>query len=1348
MVNGIFQDSDGLVWIASEDGLDVYDGVRFWHIKHVDDDPHTVITNYVRLVRQDDDGVIFVGTLHGLQYFDKNTQQYKLIPVVNDSGAVNIMPSISSFCQLGKREYLVSTSGYGVMRLRYEDKNLVMRNIPELGGGNIGPFYKDGQGYIWLAYRESGVKKLDANLNVLDSITFPHSESVNAIAADHDGNVFFGTARGRIMVYDAGSPAKCREIVSSAQNGMAVQCFYVDDDNTVLVGTDGRGVRRLVHDNGQWVLREYEFATIDNSRLKVHDIMRDREGNYWFGCFQRGVVVKRNGGNVFDYVGRSSLLHDVIGECCVTALFSDKDRNMYVGTDNDGIYFLNEGYAPIHHYESGTANSMVPNVTLSICEDSHGRLWVGGYQGGLVYLDRATGTWHRYELNSPSSSEGFDYASVYSIVEDKKTQTLWVSASGVGLYKINENTLHNKLFGVKYTTLQHDYSADQICNTWVVSMMISSDRKLYIGTYSGFSCMDLDTESFVNTYGVNCFMEGFVVNDICEAPNRHIWVGTMEGLYDFDPYKREFKRYGVDDGLVNNSISSIVADSDGNIWISSKMGISCLYVNSGKFVNYNVSDGLYCNEFMANAVCVSNSGRVSFGAVNGVASFVPFESCTRSRGMNLRIVNFVIDNVPINKGYMSGGHEIIDTSVLHARKFRLAPHDNSFEVEFSAIEFETPGRLVYSYRLDGGQWNMISGNRVSFAKLGYGKHTLDARVTDNIDTSDVLSVVIEIDYPWYRSTWFYLLVALLVVAAAMLAYHLVRRRMKLNRHIEELSRDKELNDSRIEYFTNISHEIRTPISLIISPLYKLMNSDPDVGRQRSYKVINVNAQRILNCINQLLDLRKIDSSQLKLEFEKVDLVSFCQGIYESFELHANNIGVEFEFETEEESIEAYIDPKNFDKVIVNLLSNAFKYTPKGKKVTLAIYRLNDGMVNITVKDQGSGLAEQDIDHIFDLFYQGSNSHKINVVGTGVGMYLARQLVTMHHGNIRAVNNPLSEGGCSFVIDLPLGREHLSDDEVFVRTEQEKQQYLPASAASEEIDDEELRKYSRAGIKLVIVDDDEQMRKYVMGELGDYFNFTDFSNAEDALQYIVKNKPQLVISDIMMGQMDGMTLCKKIKQNVDTNTIPVILLTATNQDTARIKALDIGADAYITKPFNISVLSHTVTNLLKRNATLKNSYLGNQTHVGEDGRDPDLGKYSPDKMLLKRVLRVINDNMSNPGLTVDMIAKEVGISRVHLHRKLKELTNQSTIDFLRNVRLNRALKLLNTKHVSILNVAMQVGFLSTSYFSTVFKDRFGCSPTAYMSENAALTQVPLDDDEFIAASAKGKPTSSPTVPNRS
>ncbi len=1322
LINDVFQDNNGLVWISTEDGLNIYNGVSFFTIRHVDGDTTSLLNDYVRLVYQMRNGDIFVGTSSGLQYFDRCTQKFHNVHAFSNSGYYLSGVSISSICEVNDTLTLIGSSGYGLFSLiKLDQSRYEIRKVPFVLRAYVESIVKSTDGHIFVSYMDGGVARLDQALNMVDFVGFEPPENVLAITPDSTGHIFIGTTIGRVLLYDPNQENKYQEIVSTSQNFHSVYDFYVDDRGYVSFGTDGAGIKYLkpVHGGG-WELHNMDLVSLDGRKLKVHSIMRDNSGNFWLGCFQRGILLRPSDNQVFEYIGPSSYSRNVIGDCCVSSVMMDSQDNLYVGTDNDGIYVIDSDCHVLHHYQRDNAQSLVPNAVLSICEDSHKRIWIGGYNSGLVYIDPASKVIRRFDLSVYDKSNPMP--SVYDIVEDVQGGYLYVSASGEGVYRIDVNTMKVKLYNVHETSLLHDFSQDQINNTWINCLMISRNRKLYMGSYSGFGCMDIETESFVSTYGRNSYLEGVIIHALYEDDSQHVWIGTNNGLYDFDPSSRSFRHFGLDDGLPSLFISSITGDNDGNLWISSKGGISCYDRMSGNFVNFHETDGLYCQEFSQGAVTKSANGRIYFGSLNGVVDFKPFKGRPKKSALDIVLTNFVVNNTRVFMGMMSGRHQIIDTSLYEAREFHLDYFDNSFDVEFAAMQYGNPESLRFSYRMDGGPWIPIPRHRVSFSALEYGKHTFEAFVSDNVQNSKTISFTVYIDYPWYRSGWFYILVVIAVLLMLSVIGLVAYRRYLLKKKLEQVSRVKEQNDGRLEYFTNISHEIRTPMSLIVSPLAKLMNSDHDVERQRNYKIINVNAQRVLNLINQLMDLRKIDNAQLTLKFQKVDFVAFLRNIYESFEVHASQLGVDFGFDCAIDSLDLYIDPQNFDKVIVNILSNAFKFTPRGRSVTISLTQL-DHQVEIVIKDNGTGMSDEDLLHIFDLFYQGDNSHRITMVGTGVGLYLTKHLVELHHGSITPYNNTDGTSGCSFRILLPMGRAHLQDSEILAPD------VVPSNAggqvadagmmASAPVDDEFLKQYAKSKFRIMVVDDDEQMRKYIVSEISGFFHVTDFSSAEEAWGSVVKTKPDLIVSDIVMGEMSGITLCKKVKQNLEVNHVPVILLTAMAQDENRIKGLDVGADAFIAKPFNISVLIHTITNLLKKNISLKNRFMGRQ----EQSKKHDSDLKSPDERLLQRVMKVINENICNPNLTVETIAAQVGISRVHLHRKLKELTNQSTLDFLRNVRLNLAVKLLEEHKHSIVEVAQKVGFVSTTYFSTVFKDRFGLTPSAYMNQHSSGTIKP-------------------------
>lgn len=534
---------------------------------------------------------------------------------------------------------------------------------------------------------------------------------------------------------------------------------------------------------------------------------------------------------------------------------------------------------------------------------------------------------------------------------------------------------------------------------------------------------------------------------------------------------------------------------------------------------------------------------------------------------------------------------------------------------------------------------------------------------------------------------------------------------------------EQLNEAKLQFFINISHEIRTPMSLIISPLQKLMATDYDTERQQSYNIIYRNAERLLRLVNQLMDIRKIDKGQMQLKFQETDIVSFIQDLHYTFAYQANTKHIKLDFHSEVKELKAWIDPKNFDKVILNILSNAFKFTPENGNIQIRLCTGNDPNAaekalsryfEISIEDDGIGINETELERIFDRFYQIRNSQNNSNIGTGIGLHLTRSLVELHHGSITVENNQ-GTPGCRFIVRLPLGKEHLKPEDIDNSAVKQDSVHITTALPTTPLIETPPKTHSKSKYRVLIVEDDDEIRRYICQELGRDFHMQECRNGKEAFTYILKKTPDLIISDIMMPEMDGMTLCSKVKQNINTNHIPVILLTAKSREEDNLEGLSIGADAYITKPFSIEILRQSTFNLIKSRERLRNNFQGSQT---QKERMQELEIESPDERLLDRIMKVINDNIANPELNVEMVAETVGISRVHLHRKLKELTNQSTRDLIRNLRLKQAATLLAKKRQSINEVAALTGFTNVAYFSTAFKELYGMTPTAYMEQNAA------------------------------
>jgi signal transduction histidine kinase/DNA-binding response OmpR family regulator len=1100
----------------------------------------------------------------------------------------------------------------------------------------------------------------------------------------------------------------------------AIVDMQVADSSTLLLGTDGDGLMVLNIATGG--LHNYNIGLlgIDSQKLKVHSIMRDNRGGLWLGCFQQGVIMEPAVENEFHYIGSRSSVANNIGSCCVTSVFNDRNGNVWVGTDNDGIYLLNSDFSQKRHFPAEHKAGSVPRTTLCIYRDSHGSVWVGSYLDGLFRLDEKSGRCQSIPL---ANQNDFRLSpSVYSIGEDSR-HNLWVAVSGIGLYRINTLTLEQKLYRTMANDISSPLTENRLPNTWINKVLVCGNR-VYLGSYDGLCCFDIDKEDFTSAFGTNRVLAGEIIYDLLCDEDGIIWLATANGLFSFNPQNNESTRYTMINGLPNNSVASLRCGADNNLWISTSNGISCMNRQTGFFSNYYASDGLQCNEFSKGASAVSSDGMLIYGGMNGLICFYPQKikkHCTIPR---VRISNFYINNTPVTKAMLSDGRPIVDCDITKADKVWLSSTDNSFTIEFTALEYASRDRISYWYNMDGKGWIRLQqwSNKVSFSNLKPGKHEFCVRsgvmTADAISFSKIRRLTIQIAAPWYATRLAYALYLFAAAMAVLIVLLYMKRDNMLKMKIMEHKYAEDINEAKLQFFINISHEIRTPMSLIMGPIQKLISTDDNPERQHTYNIIYRNAERILGLVNQLMDIRKIDKGQMKLHLEEVDVVRIVQSVCDNFSFQASSQDVTLNCNADQQPIMAWVDTAHFDKIIVNILSNAFKFTPKDGTINVVVRKeaepATDGHVVIDIEDSGPGVSAEDLSRIFERFYQSPTNGK-TISGTGVGLHLTKSLVELHHGTISAANN-VGKPGCHFTVRIPLGSSHLSVDDKMkpsaVRTEPKPD---TANAPVAQIAE---KKSSRVNTKtkyhVLVVEDDDEIRQYLKTELAADFHVQVCANGAEALELILKKAPDIVVSDVMMPVMDGVTLCKKIKQNITINSLPVILLTSLTNESNIIEGLDVGADAYITKPFSIELLRHTLLNKLQSRIILKNNFQGSQTQETKIEK-PDV--VTPDDRLMQRIMKVINANISNPDLNVDMLATTVGISRAHLHRKMKELTNQSTHIFIRNVRLQQAAQLLREGRQSVSEISDVVGFVSTAHFSTAFKDLFGLTPSEYMRQHS-------------------------------
>jgi len=1300
MITSLSQDYLGNIWIGTEDGLCMYDGAKFKLFKHNKEDRTSIKNNTVTVLYNTHNGIFYIGFSNGLQVFDFSVERFKSVTFQLFNGT-KIDVYVQSIIE-NEGEVLIGTLGHGLFSLKRNSRIAKQIEPSVLFDSFISVLYEDHNKNIWIGAEREGLLCITSRGKFYSVRNVPnvYKLRISSICEDLKGRLYIGTAKGVYIYY----PDKQKfEVISGTENCIIRSLFIISLQQKLLIGTDGNGMK--IYDLGKRriVNNLHNTATFNYNRSKVRSIMEDKVGNIWLGLFQKGVLLIPNFNNSFCYMGYKSTNKNLIGSNCITAIIKDYKGNLWVASDNDEIYCIDPQGKQKAHFTSEKGNNIPKSITCFF-EDSEKKIWIGSVFQGLARLNTDNGMCDYISQ--------FDDCSIYSIVEDQ-TRHLWIGTMGNGLFQTDLNG-KIQFKAPKVDGKHYNPKSNILNNSWINKLIITEDNKLFIGTCYGLGCYDLVKKSFVSTFGQNRILAGEMINTLFEDKRKYIWIGTTYGLYVYNPESHKLKHYDTKQGLPSNMVCGICEDHQGDLWISTNYGISKYDFINKRFINFFVSDGLQGNEFSTNSVFQDTNHTLYFGGLNGITYFKPELIKTQVKSLKLRITDFYLHDQPIRVDTKSGGRFVIDKSLDQAETIHLAANDNSFCIEFATTDYSNSDKISYVYSLNDKEWNTIQPgiNRVYFSNMKPGNYTFKVKAQNYDIQSPVKEIKIIIRPFWYAS-WLAIMIYLFLflIIVTYITFQVKRRREIKSKMQQQIQRE-EINEAKLQFFINISHEIRTPMTLIISPLRKLIGLDKDAERQKLYHTIYRNSERILLLVNQLMDIRKIDKGQMTLKFQEVDIVSFIRRIAGMFESQFMNKKIRFDIKTDLSKLDVWVDPNNFDKVIINLLANALKYTPKEGGIEITITRLaieSEPLeyYEIIVSDTGTGVEADKLDRIFERFYQINTPLNEANLGTGVGLHLTRSLVEMHHGKIWAENN-VDKKGCRFIVKLPLGNSFLKPEEMTSQRFNKSIDLEPLPQIEEETYVPENTK-TATHYKILIVEDDNEIRSYLHEELGCDFHIIESSNGKDALEIMFNVPIDLVVSDIMMPLMDGITFCKKMKQNIHLNHIPIILLTAKNSEEDILEGLDVGADSYITKPFHIEVLKKNIFNILHNRETLKNSYGGNQE---QKDKIEKIDIKSPDEKLMERVMNEINKNIGNPNFTVEMLATEVGLSRVHLHRKLKELTNQTTRDFIRNVRLQQAAMLLKEKNQNITEISELVGFTSINYFSYAFKELYGVSPSEY------------------------------------
>ena len=1315
----VFQDKSGFIWIATRNGLNTYDG---YHITIIKKDMSNFLglnSNYINSIAQDEKEHILLGTNNSLLEFTGS--EFLKIPMLDSKGK-ELATYVKQIYPLRNKDVAVATSGYGIMLKKQDEQkcHAMKGEVEKLK--YIHKLLEDKRGRLWIITEDGKLYRKETNGRVTSHFTGTEGVGAQDFLQDALGHLYLASKNQGVYLLRAGSNAFAR--ISNIGN-QPIDNIYISRNNKLYIGCDGLGI--YVYDPQTGFLQDNPlFSRLVNlAKSKITSIIEDNQGNIWVSMLQKGVFMQSNIQNDFNYMGFRLGNRNVIGENCVTSLSINQGNQVWVGTDKDGLYLFNIATRSVE------GHFLNQSTVLTLCKDQQGRTWVGTYTDGLGYMD-AAGSFHPVDLGISKSVGIFD-------IKQDPQGNIWIATMGKGLFCLQKDGSRRN-YKTKYGA-DNNLKINCLPNNYLIKLSFSNDgNHLYVATSVGLACLDRKQNSWTSTFkGINCLNKNRFSHCVFVDSKDQVWYGTEDGAFCFDFRKGiEPKHYSTANGLTDNSVASITEDYQGNIWIGTIKGLNKLALKSGTITKFYAESGLQSNEFSDASVCTTQDGKtILMGGSGGLNWFQADQVRQHPLQAKVVISGFILNNKIVTPGMKSGSYTITDNWSTFSRDFQLSHEDNTFTLQLSTLTYNDVEQISYVYSINGDAWRTVPAgqNELAFSHLAPGRYKYRIKAICNGYETPVKEFTITIHPAWYASIWAKLFYLLLLIAAIMLYLRHRKHQMEdlliLQQHIHA----EDMGEAKIKFFMNISHEIRTPLTLIITPLLSLIKEDKEPHRQGIYEIIRKNSERILHLINQMMDLRKIDKGQMVMRMCQTDMVGFINEEYELFRQQALAKNIDFEYQHDSEELPVWIDRNNFDKVIINLLSNAFKFTPTAGHILLSLTH-TDHHAYISVKDSGIGIPKDKLETIFQRFYQTPADPSDRNVGTGIGLDLTRSLVELHYGTISARNNEGEKGskfehGSEFIIRIPLGKDHLKPEELIDEEEikeKQNQELAEVEQLEQEVKETENaeKAESAAGTtdmqgnlpasasgnkaEIVIVEDEEDIQDYLKAQLSSDFKIRTYPNGKVALNEILKNKPALIISDIMMPEMDGTTLCAKLKSNINTNDVPIILLTAKSREEDQLEGLQTGADAYILKPFNMDILRRTIINLLTMRRTLKNKFTGKESQV-EKVEQRKI--QTPDDALMQRVMEVINENIGDSDLSVDMIAQKVGISRVHLHRKMKELTNQTPHSFIRNIRLQQAAKLLKDGKQSITDVMYACGFSNSASFSTMFKNLYGCSPREYM-----------------------------------
>lgn len=1289
------------MWFGTYDGLNRYDGYEFKVFRNKLNDTNSLLHNYIYAINEDHENNLWIATGKGISIYNNLTS--KFLPsyyISGDNGKKieKISSSTNTIKTDAKGNVFIGTNGGGLI-IRHKNNPVAIqllfkKGINETADYNVQAIAIDKKQRVWLFILDVGLCMYDrGQIRLVNN----NLKAAQCLEIDDRENIWIGTNNG-LYKYNILSNSLIQSYNEQTgkltSNNIASLCF--DKQRNLWIGTEGGGINILNTANGQldYILPGESKNTLTSE--SVFAIFEDKESRKWMGTLKGGINIIDPQKSIFktiahDPLNRNSLIYNF-----ASSFYEDNDKNLWIGTDGGGLSIWNRQLNSFKNFshEGGNPRSLSNNLVSCIRNDHQNNVWIATFGGGINRFNKATHSFERFRCVNDAT--GYENKNAWLIYEDRD-KNLWVTTFGRGkLYRYNP-------------VLNRFEAFDQQLNDLIA---LTEDRSGTLWAGNSYQLVKIDKQNKKHRY----YLIDKPVRSIYEDKKGNFWIGAEGGgLILFNRQQGKITaRYSDANGLCNNAVLNILEDSKGHLWLSTFNGLSEFDPVKKAFRNFYQADGLQSNQFLYNAALRLQSGELVFGGIKGFNIFHPDSIRTRNTLPVVLLTGLRVNNVPVT----SNDPYITKISGDQIRALRI-PYDKAvLSLDFAALEYSAPSKIRYAYFLEGWDkgWNYTGRVRTAnYTNLREGNYLLRIKSTNVAGAwgNNEINLKITVLPPWYRSWWAYLLYFSIIgsLVYLYLRYRTQQTRLEYEVKLAHLTieKEKELNEKKLSFFTDISHEFRTPLTLIINPLKDLLYSKEKKVDNGDLNIVYRNARRLLSLVDQLLLFRKAGTEEDKLKIVKLNFYNVCKEVYLSFVNQAKSKKMDYSFVGENEMLEIYGDREKIEIILYNLLSNALKFTPEGGKVALSINETADE-VAVIVSDNGPGIPPEVGSRLFERFYQVPDTRSPAKPGFGIGLYLVKHFVEKHKGKILYESQPGQ--GTAFKLMLQKGKEHFNRETIFEDVPEKSGflETLPADEPVAEVEKVNIDELVSSRKSMLVVEDNIEVRHYVTSIFTENFDIYEAQSGEEGLKLAQQYLPDIIISDVMMQNGTGIELCSLIKETPELSHIPVILLTGISSAEIKLKGVECGADDYITKPFEKELLVARVDSILKSRTHLQ-KYFYNEITL----KKHDLKISSEYKEFLERCIAIVENHLDDNDFNIKKLALEIGMSHSNLYRRVKSISGQSISGFIRFIRLRKAAELMIKTNCNVNEAAYQVGISDIKYFRRQFNRLFGMNPSEYIKK---------------------------------